>query len=69
MNLLHYLIVIPFIVGLLCLVVPKKLSKLRDLLAIGGSLATFYFTIVIFLRKPVEWFYNNLLLLRVDNLS
>ncbi len=69
MNLLHYLIVIPFIVGLLCLVVPKKLSKLRDLLAIGGGLATFYFTIVSFLRKPVEWFYNNLLLLRVDNLS
>ncbi|MQY66434.1 MAG: hypothetical protein GH147_08150, partial [Clostridia bacterium] len=69
MNLLHYLIIIPFIVGLLCLVVPKKLSKLRDLLAIGGSLATFYFTIVIFLRKPVEWFYNDLLLLKVDNLS
>ena len=69
MNLLHYLIIIPFIAGLFCLLVPQKLSKLRDLLAIGGSLATFYFTIVIFLRKPVEWFYNNLLLLRVDNLS
>jgi len=69
MNLLHYLIIIPFIVGLFCLLVPKKLSKLRDLLAIGGSLATFYFTIVIFLRKPVEWYYNNLLLLKVDNLS
>lgn len=69
MNLLHYLIIIPFIVGLFCLVIPKKLSKLRDLLAISGSLATFYFTIVSFLGKPVEWFYNNLLLLRVDNLS
>lgn len=69
MNLLHYLIIIPFIVGLFCLLVPKKLSKLIDLLAIGGSLATFYFIIVTFLLKPVEWFYDNLLLLRVDNLS
>ncbi|MDH5365145.1 MAG: proton-conducting transporter membrane subunit, partial [Dehalococcoidia bacterium] len=69
MNLLHYLIIIPFIVGLFCLVIPKKLSKLRDLLAIGGGLATFYFTIVGFLRKPVEWYYNNLLLFKVDNLS
>ncbi|MFB0526352.1 MAG: NADH-quinone oxidoreductase subunit L [bacterium] len=69
MNLLHYLIIIPFIVGLFCLLVPKKLSKLRDWLAIGGGLATFYFTIVSFLHKPVEWFYNNLLLLKVDNLS
>ena len=69
MNLLHYLIIIPFIVGLFCLLVPKKLSKLIDLLAIGGSLATFYFIIVTFLRKPVEWFYDNLLLLRVDNFS
>ena len=68
MNLLLYLIIIPFIVGLFCLLIPKKLSKLRDLLAIGGSLATFYFVIVIF-RKPVEWYYNNLLLLKVDNLS
>jgi hypothetical protein len=69
MNLLHYLIIIPFVVGLFCLVIPKKLSKLRDLLAIGGGLATFYFTIVGFLRKPIEWSYNNLLLLKVDNLS
>jgi len=69
MNLLHYLIVIPFIVGLFCLLVPKKLSNLREWLAMGGGLATFYFTIVIFLSKPVEWFYNNLLLLKVDNLS
>ncbi|MFB0525965.1 MAG: NADH-quinone oxidoreductase subunit L [bacterium] len=69
MSLLHYLIIIPFIGGLFCLVVPKKLSKLRDLLAMGGGLATFYFTIVSFLRKPVEWFYDNFLLLKVDNLS
>ncbi len=66
---LHYLIIIPFIVGLFCLLVPKKLSKLVDSLAIGGSLATFYFIILTFLRKPVEWFYDDLLLLRLDNLS
>lgn len=64
-----YLIIIPFIVGLFCLVLPKKLSKLREWLAIGGSLVTFYLTIVSFLRKPVEWTHNNLLLLKVDNLS
>jgi formate hydrogenlyase subunit 3/multisubunit Na+/H+ antiporter MnhD subunit len=69
MNLLLYLIIIPFIVGLFCLVVPKKLSKLRDLLAIGGGLATLYFAIISFLSKPVDWFYNGLLLLKVDNLS
>lgn len=69
MNLLLYLIIIPFIVGLFCLLVPKNLSKIRDLLAIGGGLATLYFAIIGFLSKPVEWFYNNLLLLKVDNLS
>ena len=69
MNLVSYLIILPFIVGLFCLVIPRKLSKLRDLLAIGGSLLTFYFTIVSFFGKPLEWSYNNLLLLRVDNLS
>ena len=69
MNLLHYLIIIPFIMGLFCLVVPKKLSEIRDLLAMGGGLATLYFAMISFLSKPVEWFYNNLLLLKVDNLS
>jgi formate hydrogenlyase subunit 3/multisubunit Na+/H+ antiporter MnhD subunit len=69
MNLLHYLIIVPFLVGLFCLLVPRKLSKLRDLLAISGSLLTFYLTTVSFLRKPVEWSYNNLHLLKVDNFS
>lgn len=69
MNLLHCLIIIPFLVGLLCLVVPKKLTKLIGWLAIAGSLLTFYFAIITFLRKPLGWYYNNLCLLRVDNLS
>jgi len=69
MNLLLYLIIIPFMVGLFCLAIPEKLSKIRNLLAIGGGLATFYFTIVGFLRKPIEWSYNDFLLLKVDNLS
>lgn len=69
MNLLLYLITIPFLVGLFCLLIPKKLSKIREWLAIGGSLLTFYLAIVIFLRKPVEWTYNKILLLQLDNLS
>jgi len=69
MNLVLYLIIIPSIVGLFCLVIPRKLSKLIEWLAIGGSLSTLYFAVLGFLRKPVEWFYGNLLLLRIDNLS
>jgi len=69
MNLLHYLIVVPFIVGLFCLVIPRKLSKFRDWLTIGGTLFTFYFAILSFLRKPIQWSYSNLLLLKVDSLS
>ena len=69
MNLVLYLIIVPFIVGLFCLVIPRKLSKFIGWLSISGSLLTFYFTIVTFLHKPVEWSYNNLLLLKVDNLS
>jgi len=69
MNLLHYLVIIPFMVGLFCLVIPRKLRKLRDFLAIAGSFLTFYLTTVTFLHKPVEWSYQNLLLLKVDNLS
>ncbi len=69
MNLLLYFIIIPFLVGLLCLVIPKRVRGLREFLAIGGALATLYFTMVTFLHKPVEWSYNNLRLLKVDNLS
>jgi len=67
--LLLYLIIIPFIVGLFCLLIPKKLSKLREWLATGGALVTFYFAIVSFLRKSIQWSYSNLPLLKVDNLS
>jgi len=69
MNMVLYLIIVPFIVGLFCLVIPKKLSRLRDLLAFGGSLLIFYLTIVGFLRKPVMWSYDNLIFLKIDGLS
>jgi len=69
MDLVVYLIIVPFIVGLFCLVIPRKLSKLIGWLAIVSSFLTFYLTIVSFLHKPVEWSYNNLHLLKVDNLS
>jgi len=69
MNSLLYPIIIPFVLGLICFCVPKKIKDVREFLAILGSLTTFGICIWLFLQRPLQWKYNDTLILNLDYLS
>ncbi len=69
MNTLLYPIIIPIILGAICVLIPKNVKIIRELLALIGSVWTFGCVIWLFMQKPLEWVYNDFLLLRLDNLS
>lgn len=66
MNISFYPIILPIIVGFLCLLIPRGLKWVRELSALFGSLITFLLTIAIFISKPST---QNFQLIRLDNLS
>ena len=65
MNMLLYPIVLPFLIGIICLILPRKFKGAIETLAIFGSLLTFALTISIFLMasQPASEY------LMLDNLS
>jgi len=64
-----YPIIIPFIAGTICFVIPKKTNLILGILGIAGSAITFGFTIWLFAQKPMEWTVGTSVLLRLDHLS
>lgn len=68
-NIVFSLIVLPLVAGSLCLVVPKKLDRLGEFLAIVVSLVTFCLTVIIFATKPLAWLWGEKVILRADNLG
>lgn len=69
MNPIFGSILLPIIIGTLCLGIPKKVDKLREFLAIITSLVVFGLTIIIFLNKPLVWAWAQKVVLRADSLS
>jgi len=69
MNPLLYPIVIPIILGTLCFLIPKRVKFIREFVSLIGAAGTFGLTIWLFLDKPLEFTYQNILWLRLDNLS
>ncbi len=69
MNPLLYPIVIPIILGTICVLIPRKVKLIREFLALVGSAGTFGWVIWLFTQKPLDWTYNGSLLFRLDDLS
>lgn len=69
MNPLLYPIVIPILIGTVCVVIPRGVKVIRELLALVGSAGTFGWVIWLFTQKPLDWTYNESLILRLDDLS
>ncbi|MDI6794451.1 MAG: proton-conducting transporter membrane subunit [bacterium] len=69
MNLLLYPVILPIAVGLLLFVPPFRFKGIREGLCLLINLVTLYLAILLFLNKPVEWFWGGSCLFRLDNLS
>ena len=64
-----WLITIPFIAGVIILLLPARIKGIKEGLGLIGSAASFVLSFVLFTRKPLSWSYDGLPLLRIDNLS
>ncbi|MFH1039340.1 MAG: proton-conducting transporter membrane subunit [PVC group bacterium] len=64
-----WLITIPFIAGVIILLLPARIKGLKEGLALLGAGITFVLTILLFLRKPLQWSFSGIPLLRLDSLS
>jgi formate hydrogenlyase subunit 3/multisubunit Na+/H+ antiporter MnhD subunit len=69
MNQLLYPIIVPVVLGIICLIIPQKIKFIREFLALAGSACTFGITVWLFTVKPLEWSFNDTLILRLDQLS
>jgi len=69
MNPLLYPIVIPILIGIVCVIIPRGVKVIRELLALVGSAGTFGLVIWLFTQKPLDWTYNESLILSLDDLS
>jgi formate hydrogenlyase subunit 3/multisubunit Na+/H+ antiporter MnhD subunit len=68
-NLLLYMIVVPIILGTLCIILPKKVKFIREFLAFIGSSGIMVMSIRLFLQRPVIWTFNESIILKLDNLG
>ena len=68
-DILLLVILLPIVLGILCLIIPKKLRILEEGVAIIGSLIVFVMTLYLFLNKPLEWVKEKILFLKLDTLS
>lgn len=66
MDILLYPIVLPFIGGIFCTLMPRRLS---ESLAIIVSCLTFIITLSLFLNKPLAYTFDNRTILCIDNLN
>lgn len=69
MNPLYYPIIIPVLLGTLCLLVPRKVKVVREALTLLGSAATFGIIVWLFTQKPLELSSGGALIFRLDDLS
>ncbi|OGS23071.1 MAG: hypothetical protein A2252_08095 [Elusimicrobia bacterium RIFOXYA2_FULL_39_19] len=69
MDLILYLLAVPFVAGLVCAVIPKKQRLIAELLALAGSIAVFLMTFIIFRTNPVNFQLFGLELFRIDNFN
>ncbi len=69
MNLLLYPIAVPILLGLICLVIPRRAKFVHEIIALIGSAVTFGLLIWLFTLKSIEFSMGNSLLLRIDQLS
>lgn len=69
MNLMIALIIVPFLAGLLILLVPSRIKWFREGITLLASGVSFLLAIVLFTRRPLEWRYGGSSILRLDNLS
>jgi formate hydrogenlyase subunit 3/multisubunit Na+/H+ antiporter MnhD subunit len=69
MNPLLYPIIIPIIIGTICAIIPRNIKVIREFLAFIGSALAFGLVIWLFIQKPLDWTYNGVLILRLDDLS
>jgi len=69
MNPLLYPIVLPILLGLICLAIPRNVKVIRELIALVGSAGTFGWVIWLFTQKPLDWTLQGSVLLRLDHLS
>lgn len=71
MDLLVYIILMPVLTGVLCFVLPKRISKIADFLALLVSLWILYFCgkIFLFTEKPSYFIFNNRPLFMIDDFS
>lgn len=68
-NILLYPIILPILFGIVCIVLPKKTVGIKSLLSVLCAMITFILSLLIFLRQPLKYIYNDSLILRVDHLS
>jgi formate hydrogenlyase subunit 3/multisubunit Na+/H+ antiporter MnhD subunit len=59
----------PILLGTVCFLLPRKIRFVREAIALLGTAATLGLTIWLFLQKPLDWFFNQLSILRLDDLS
>jgi len=62
-------IIFPFIAGLLCFIVPKKVKYVQESITVLVSAATFGYLFWLFLKKPLIFSYNDRILFSMDNLA
>ncbi|MBN2030174.1 NADH-quinone oxidoreductase subunit L [bacterium] len=69
MNPLLYPIAVPILLGLICLIIPRRAKFVHEIIALIGSAMTFGLLIWIFTLKPFEFLMDGSIILRVDQLS
>lgn len=64
-----WLILIPFIGGLVILLVPDRVKGIKEGIALLGSAISFILGVILFFEKPLLWSHCGDVLLRLDTLS
>ena len=67
-NLLLYSIIIPIVLGIFCMCM-SKIKKIKEVLALIGSLFFLFIAVQVYFNKPVEWIVREITILKIDNLS
>jgi len=69
MNPLLYPLILSFTLGLLCLLIPKRVTVVRELFALLGSAGSLGLSVWLFLRLPIDVTLGDTLLFHVDTLA
>jgi len=70
-NFLPFSIIIPFLMGVICLFIPRRLKRVSETIALLTAVMTFCLTSFLFLKKPLDytWEAFPIVNLHLDNLS